>query len=107
MESEKQLISECVICYENNFKQHELISCNHAVCHDCFIKIQPINNNILCPICRKVVKKCEEKIYGRLSEWEIHGFENEETFLREMLLNELFCFFETLEERLHIESLYH
>ncbi len=43
----KNIICECVICYENN-KQIEFANCTHSICVKCCVKIK----THICPLCR-------------------------------------------------------
>jgi len=48
---------ECVICYEEDVKLIKFKWCKHkCICLDCYLKMDPINEPIKCPLCRGEIR---------------------------------------------------
>lgn len=50
--SEKDDITFCVICYENEIKFQKLV-CGHTFCYDCILSIHDYEDKPRCPLCRE------------------------------------------------------
>ena len=52
---------ECIICYnEYNMENAIIFDCNHHICVACYQRIINISDDVLCPLCRRIVDRIQE-----------------------------------------------